>query len=145
MLTPLPPFEPTRAPQLLSVIDVNEAPVFHPQVYALDVGASIRVNLIASDPDSSFKPEFSRLNYTIVTTNDTSGYFLLDPVSGVFSAPPLNLDLDPTKNAFYFLVSVFFDISARAGSFCPLYLDVLSISVTRAQGVPFFVSCTCST
>ncbi len=78
--------------------------MFQPQTYALDVGVAIRVNLVASDPDSAFKPEFSRLNYTIVSTNDTNGVFGLDAASGVFSAPPLNLEVDPTKNAYYFLV-----------------------------------------
>jgi hypothetical protein len=90
--------------QVLSVIDVNEAPVVFDQSYALDVATPIRVSLAAFDPDSGFKPQFSKLNFSVLESNDTNGYFLLDPVSGVFTGPPLNLDLDPTKNAFYFKV-----------------------------------------
>jgi hypothetical protein len=90
--------------QVLSVIDVNEAPVVFDQSYALDVATPVRVSLAAFDPDSGFKPEFSRLNFSVLESNDTNGYFRLDPVSGVFTGPPLNLDLDPTKNAFYFKV-----------------------------------------
>ena len=90
--------------QVLSVIDVNEAPVVFDQSYALDVATPIRVSIAAFDPDSGFKPQFSKLNYSVLQSNDTNGYFLLDPVSGVFTGPPLNLDLDSTKNAFYFQV-----------------------------------------
>ena len=91
--------------QVLSVIDINEAPVVFDQSYALDVATPIRVSLVAFDPDSSFKPQFSKLNFSIVATNDTNGYFFLDPATGVFTGPPLNLDLDATKNAFFFQVT----------------------------------------
>lgn len=100
-----PPCLACPSTQVLSVIDINEAPVVFDQSYALDVATPIRVSLVAFDPDSSFKPQFSKLNFSVITTNDTNGYFFLDPATGVFTGPPLNLDLDATKNAFFFQVT----------------------------------------
>ncbi len=64
--------------------------------------------MVALDPDSLQKPQFSRLAYEVVQTNDTRQHFSLNRTSGVFTAPALSLDTggDVTMNAFYFLVGV---------------------------------------
>ncbi len=95
---------PLRAGACVQVEDVNEVPVVADQNYALDVAVPVRVVLVARDPDSQLKPQFSRMTFTILATNDTQSYFQLDTATGVMTGPALSIDTDMTMNAWYFLV-----------------------------------------
>ncbi len=52
----------------------------------MDDGIPIRVSIVAADPDGADKPEWSKLNYTIASSNDTAGLFTLDTQTGVLTA-----------------------------------------------------------
>jgi hypothetical protein len=56
------------------------------QRFAVDDGIPIRVSVVASDPDDVNKPEWSKLNYTIASSNDTARLFSLDTQTGTLTA-----------------------------------------------------------
>ena len=88
----------------LAVEDVNEAPVVADQSYALDVAVPVRVTLVARDPDSQLKPQFSRMSFVVTATNDTAGNFSLDANTGVITGPARSIDSDSSQNAWFFQV-----------------------------------------
>ncbi len=73
----------------------------------MDDGIPIRVTIEATDPDASEKPQFSRLNYTIVSSNDTSNRFSLDSVTGMLTAASMIYNpLNVSSNYFGFRIAV---------------------------------------